>query len=187
MKRLGLLVLLFGFGLAFATTTSAAPILELPDSSDPKRHIIELVSSNVFDGEFYVWTYKVTSGQGPTVKAISHIMFDICLDYFDHATDEGGTDIELKTDSADPTLSMFGVKFDDDYDDGEMRQIKFFLTKSVATTLVDVGIKSGQNLYYGTIDGPSCECEEEEIPEPATMALIGAGIVGLTARRRRFI
>lgn len=187
MKRLGFLAVMFGFSLAYTVTSSAAPILELPNSSDPKRHIIELVSSNVFDGEFYVWTYKVTSGQGPTVKAISHIMFDICLDYFDHAADEGGDDIELKTDSADPTLGMFGVKFDDEYADGEMRIIKFFLTKAVEKTLVDVGIKSGQNLYYGQIDGPSCECEEEEIPEPATMALIGAGIVGLTARRRRFI
>ncbi len=187
MKRTGILSVVFS--LFLVTSANATHILELSHPDDTTNfHKIELLSSNVFDGSFYVWTYKVTSAGGGDTKALSHWLIDICTDYFDHATDTGGTAISIKTPgSPDPTLGIPGLKFDDEYSDDEMREVKIYMTKALEITQAQVGIKSGQNLLYGEIDAPSCECKDDEVPEPATIALVGAGIVGLTARRKRLI
>lgn len=177
MKRLGLLMAMFGFFMVSAVDATPIDSVELGD------HKIELISKNVFDGEFYVWTYKVTSGESP---ALSHWVLDFCIEFLDHVSD--GEDTADHFTNADPTTGFFGLKFDTEYDDNEMREIKLYLTKEVVAVESFVGTKAGRDVIdSGTILAPSCECEEEEIPEPATMALIGAGIVGLTARRRRFI
>jgi len=142
------------------------------DSVDLGDHRIELLSANVFDGEFYVWTYKVTSGTSP---AISHWVLEICQAIFDHADGEVVTVLT----NPDPTLGIIGVKFDDGFEDGEMRIVQIFLTAMAEVVEGDVGIKAGGDTYLGTITAPGCE-----IPEPATVILIGAGILGLATRRR---
>ena len=188
MKRIGFVSLILGLALLPLAAT-ATPILQLPDGGS-NSHEIELLSGNVFDGSFYVWTYKVTSGSGNTVHSISHWVIGICADYFDHATDSGGTDISLIIPpDTDPTLGIAGLKFDDEYDDDdddrEMRTVRIYMTQSLETTEVEVGIKSGHNLYYGTIDGPSCN--SHEVPEPSTIALVTAGVLGLTSRRKTIL
>ncbi|MCA9436508.1 MAG: hypothetical protein KC978_12055, partial [Candidatus Omnitrophica bacterium] len=127
MKKFGLFIMVLG--CVFASKANATHILELPDGSSTS-HRFELLSGNVFDGEFYVWTYKVNSGGGSTVHGISHWVIQICAEYFDHATDTGGTAIEEKFTSADPTLQITGLKFDDDYNDYEMRTVKIYMTES---------------------------------------------------------
>lgn len=157
-------------GLLLASGVGATPI----DSVTFGEHTVELISMNVFDGEFYVWTYKVTSGSGP---AISHWILKLCTDFFDHASedwDEPGLD---------PTTGVTGTKFDTGYDDDEMREVKLYMTKALEAVEVEmsVGLKAGGDDYVGSILAPSCE----EIPEPTTLALVAAGVLGMTARRRR--
>lgn len=176
MRKLGFVSLVMG--LFLASGVGATPI----DSVDLGGHKIELLSMNVFDGEFYVWTYKVSSGEGPS---LSHWVLDFCIEFFDDANEVWAD----HTESADPSSGLFGIKFDEEYRDLEMREVEIYLTKAVVgvdTTVV--GTKAGSNqVFVGTILAPGCECVEEGIPEPTTMALLAAGMLGLTAKRRRLL
>ncbi|MCA9418569.1 MAG: hypothetical protein KC917_19995, partial [Candidatus Omnitrophica bacterium] len=134
MKKFGLFIMVLG--CVFASKANATHILELPDSGSDS-HRIELLSSNVFDGQFYVWTYKVTSGAGSSIHALSHWVIGICDEYFDHAIDPGGTTISLiSPPDTDPNLGISGLKFDDGYNDDEMRTVTIYMTQSLEVTQV---------------------------------------------------
>lgn len=174
MRKIGFVVLVMG--LFLASGIGATPI----DSVTLGDHLIELISMNEFDGEFYVWTYKVTSGSSP---ALSHWILNLCIDFYDHSSEPT---VKQHYDEADPTTGAFGTKFDDEYVDGEMREVKIYMTKATIAVETDLNVttKAGHSqVYTGSILAPSCD----EVPEPTTMALVAAGVLGMTARRRRIL
>jgi hypothetical protein len=158
--------------LAGAVTATPIQTVTLGD------HTISLLSANVEKDGKFVWTYKVKSGSSP---AISHWVLGICLDH-DFTTNE--RNIELV--DGDPHFGLTGVKFEDGYRDNETRYVKLYFDTEMALTLtqVDLAVKAGRDKYTGTIYAPGCT-PGQEIPEPTTLALVGAGLIGLTARRRR--
>jgi len=133
------------------------------------------------------WIYQVTSASGPPPgHAISHWVLAWCHPEAMVETDDppweyvfndlGGTGIT-------------GIKFDHEYDDGEVRTVSFVLRGDYPEGEVQVGIKAGQNVDYGYVTGPVYEECLPSVPEFTTpsMVIVSLATVAFVTVRRRFV
>jgi len=174
-KRIIVGMLVVGLG---ALSASAVPIDSVVLGQPDQDHTITLESANVLETvngtDYYVWTYTVTSDRQP---AISHWSLTVCAALF--ANVSRGEDFETSRVGGDTGLLV--LKFEDGYDDNETRTVKIYLTAAASLEEGPVLIKAGRNVYEGTIISPHCG----EVPEPTTIALLGACSVLMAARKRR--
>jgi len=157
---------------------------------------------------WYVWTYRIDVIASDTEgRALSNWVLELpnCYvtskDLFNEieaSVGFGGGDTPRVYDpelaDPDPNSTLYGLKWDftsgagSDELDG-VGEYDFFWFS--APTNIDVGtdwaIKAGNSiLASGQTRGPECPgCPEPYIPEPASLVLMGAGIVGLILRNKR--
>jgi hypothetical protein len=167
------------YTLAAATLTVAAFI-----APAQAQTIQSLVANQLQSDGTFLWSYQVTSANRP---AISHWVLEMCEDTFSSLVP--GSVIGSNNYSfvnPDPTVGVTGIKFDDGYRGGESRIISFRLASDFGIEAGSATFKSGQNVTTVTpVAAPGCNTNNQ-IPEPATVALLGlAGVPLLGVLRRR--
>ena len=155
---------------------SVPPTLETPEAAPTATpnpcadHVIELTCNN-YDSENDETTfcYQVTSGRQPS---ISHwvLSLDECILPGDIVrTSEAHEWVDN-----DPHNHMRGIKFDNGYQDNESRTVTITLSGYHGASPRPFGIKGGQIICEGLVNGPGCEIPEEcptlevefDMPEP---------------------
>jgi hypothetical protein len=169
MKKILLASLLV---LCLSPVVNATPL----DVETLGDHTIKLLEANVQESGYFVWRYEVTSGYQPS---ISHWVLLVCPDLFVEASEA------WEMVSPDPSTGVMGIKFNEGYEGGETRIVTIYLSATADFGDMTMGIKAGQNSYVGSILSPACAAKA--IPEPGTMALLAAGIVGLASRKRHLL
>ncbi len=110
------------------------------------------------------WTYTVTgvAPSGPTYKDLSHWVLALCENHSVIAVTPNSA-WEVNT---DPTLEIYGIKWDHGINkEGGTKTFSITLNKQYDIGLIDVAFKAGQNKFYCSINGPSCE-EGDPDPDP---------------------
>lgn len=127
------------------------------------NNYIALVNQT-WDGTNSTWTYEITSGTAP---ALSHWVLEWCDCSAVVAVYENGVLIppgEWEC-GHDPHTGLWGIKFDNGYDDGETRTITLVLDDDYVQGQITVGTKAAHDIDIGTICGPVCdECTGHSDP-----------------------
>lgn len=131
-----------------------------------------------FDGVRYdypiagqsTWYYCVESGRRP---AISHVTYDLnltgeggCQTIADQGT-WGATQNDLNSGAGipvtgnDPRTSIYGLKFDQGFNDNESRNYYFTMNGNLVSEDITLATKAGRGFDVGLISGPSSTCEEQ--------------------------
>ncbi|KAF5437942.1 hypothetical protein C5S35_01475 [Candidatus Methanophagaceae archaeon] len=169
----GIKVNLIAVIVVFAVIAVVAPI----SAVDMGNHTIEFTSYD-FDGTNSTWCYNVTSGTKP---AISNWVLAWCNPNAILGIYENGsliTNYEYAV--AETHTGITGIKFENDYADGETRLVCIELQGDFDTIEVEVGLKASGDVYNGSyISGPKPLCGDPSIPEFSTIAIPVAMILGL--------
>ena len=127
----------------------------------------------VFNGKTYdpaldrsTWSYTVTSSGSP---AISHWILGLCLP--DHVVTAASPSNWSIVDP-DKFTGVSGIKWDQGFDTETTIDFLVTLVGDWEVEPVNAGIKAGQLVFTGTIDGPSCT--------PVTLDLTVDGLTDLT-------
>jgi len=165
-------VALLGFALGLLLLVAAVSLAE--DQCD--EHNIEFLGS-YFDGTNTTFEYRVTSGGGQGVNAISHWVLgfpELCADC-SYLVDAGPGTVVCGN---DPTTGVYGIKFDDGFDENETRDFWITLEGYWPEGQVQAAIKAGPNECYYTVQGPACpeDCNSElSIDKTADVSTAGVG------------
>jgi len=114
------------------------------------------------------WFYKVISGGGGGVNAVSHVTFGICTEaeLLDAGIWDGPDNFDNRTSGAglpesiiqqDPQTGVVGLKFDEGFDANETRYYYFTLDQNYMVSDVQVGVKAGASNLTGILPGPICD------------------------------
>ena len=157
----GMLMLLF-LGLS-VQIASANPV----QIGNATVEFIAVEYNNPQAGES-TWFYKVISGGGGGVNAVSHVTFGICAeagvlgagiwdgpDNFDNRTSGAGLPESII--QQDPQTGVVGLKFDEGFDNNETRYYYFTLDQNYMVSDVQVGVKAGASNLTGILPGPTCD------------------------------
>jgi hypothetical protein len=141
-----------------------------PSSRTAAEHLDSIVLDGyevTFDGATdngdgtSTWTYTVTVSDADGVQALSHwvLGLDLCADVEVVSADPDNVEIGV-----DPTTGVDGIKWDDlslqpGQSDTYSVTIDAELGLEVFIGHVDVGVKGGQTIETGTINGPDCTLE----------------------------
>lgn len=127
----------------------------------------------VFNGKTYdpvldrsTWSYTVTSMESP---AISHWILGLCLP--DHVV-TAASPSNWSIADPDKFTGVSGIKWDQGFDTETTIDFSVTLDGDWEVEPVNVGIKAGQLVFTGKIDGPSCT--------PVTLDLTVSGLTDLT-------
>ncbi|GEM_PF-835445 len=112
------------------------------------------------------WFYTVQSGHRP---AISHVVFSLnlsCVEVVESGTWDASPDDRSPGQgmpevlvNVDPTTGVGGLKFDQGFDDGEVRNYYFVLSGNVQVSpFFSVASKGGNGFDTGSLCGPSADC-----------------------------
>lgn len=156
---------------------------------------------------WYVWRYRVdvVSGGGEHGHALSHWVLELPDCYIaspnlfqemEASAGWGGGDrvrvYDPEAVSPDPTTGLYGLKWDhqsgDELDRAGEYDYFWFSAPTNEDIETDWAVKAGQGIIEGEVSGPACPENPpsgHEIPEPATMLLWGAGLVGTALAKRR--
>ncbi len=150
-------VALLGFALGLLLLVAAVSLAD----SQCDEHKIEFLGS-YFDGTNTTFNYRVTSGGGAGVNAISHWVLgfpELCADC-GYLVDAGPGKVVCGN---DPTTGVYGIKFDDGFNEHETREFWITLAGYWPEGTVEAAIKAGPNECYYTVQGPACpeDCNSE--------------------------
>ncbi len=154
---------------------------------------------------WYVWTYRVDVASGGDYKnALSNWMLELPNCYVESpllfkeiaaSADQGGGDkvrvydFEAK-DTNDPNLGFKGLKWEfvsgDQLDKAGEYDYFWFSVPTNMDIDADWGVKAGRHITNGTVEVPDCPNCDPGVPEPASMVLVGVGLIinGLRKRGR---
>ncbi len=168
---LAVLTLSFGMGLG-ARSASAQCAAEVCTNNSVTigndQATLECVRYDYPGAGQSTWYYTISSGSGP---AISHVNFSLnldCMSILDagiwgpglNHLNSGGGDPEIRF-SPDPTTGVIGLKFDEEFDDGESRNYYFTLDGNYQQSeMMLIVTKGGPGFDGAMICGPSADCLE---------------------------
>jgi hypothetical protein len=150
-------------------------------------HNITFINHTYDDGtNISTWCYNVTSGSS---AALSH--WTICWCTNNTINDTSEQTWEYVEPNPNNKINMSGIKFDDDYEDGESRDVCFTLHGNYSEAWINVSTKAGNNdEVYGWVIGPADHdnCPGCIVPELSTSILVSVGLLTLigyfTLRRK---
>lgn len=155
-------------------------------TTTPPSIINQIAGLEQLDGT-YLWQYQITGGSQP---ALSHWVLSTCEDVFDSLVPGSVTGTDASKISFvinDQKTGATGIKFDEGFDDGEVRTISFRLTEDWAPVTTTASMKSGSDVLHLSVVGPSCE--KTTAPEAGTAHLVLAAaalpLSAMVLRRRR--
>ena len=128
---------------------------DIPCDDPCGNHCITFVSHD-WDGTYSTWTYEVTSGCSP---ALSHWVLEWCDCAAVVAVYENGEPIpedEWECGCFPQHTDLCGIKFDNGYDDGEVRTVSFELEGDYPEGTVYFGTKAAHEIDICQVTGPLC-------------------------------
>ncbi|MBU0595117.1 tandem-95 repeat protein, partial [Candidatus Bipolaricaulota bacterium] len=153
LKRTLLITFALLVGLAVSTLADDVLVVD--------NHAFEYLGVTYNGDGTSTWTYRVTSGSKPS---LSHWVLEFPPSLGEDNVVEASEDFEV---NEDPTTGVYGLKFDEGYNDGETREVFFTLDAAHEVMNTRVAIKAGKNVEIGSsIPGPSGDEGAEGGNEP---------------------